>query len=146
MQSLILICTVCECQKRTPGLYGLRTLMSQRMRFSTGYFLPMWAAKALMRGSRGGTGGPDPPEKSQNIGFLSNSGPDPWKITKLPSQHLMLGHHRLASETPFKWTPSDKTFWIRAWLWRAWASSQARQNLWSLVTQYECVSRWGLRP
>ena len=27
----------------------------------------------------------------------------PWKITKLPSQNLMLGHHRPASETPFKW-------------------------------------------
>ena len=27
----------------------------------------------------------------------------PLKITKLPSQHLMLGHHRHASETPFKW-------------------------------------------
>ena len=25
------------------------------------------------------------------------------KITKLPSQHSMLGHHRPASETPFKW-------------------------------------------
>ena len=25
-----------------------------------------------------------PPEKSQNIGFLSKSGPDPLKITKLP--------------------------------------------------------------
>ena len=33
------------------------------------------------------------PEKSPNIGFLSNIGPDPLKITKLPSQHSMLGHH-----------------------------------------------------
>ena len=32
------------------------------------------------------------PEKSQ-IGFLSNTGPDPLKITKLPSEHSMLGHH-----------------------------------------------------
>ena len=29
-----------------------------------------------MCGSRGGTGGLDPPEKSQNIGFLSNTGSD----------------------------------------------------------------------
>ena len=36
-------------------------------------------------------------------GGPSNIGPDPIKITKLPSQHLMLGHHRHASETPFKW-------------------------------------------
>ena len=39
----------------------------------------------------------------KNIGFLSNTGRDPLKITKLPSQHSMLGHHRHASETPFKW-------------------------------------------
>ena len=38
----------------------------------------------------------------KNIGFLSNTGPDPLKITKLPSQHSMLGQHLHASETPFK--------------------------------------------
>ena len=26
-----------------------------------------------------------------------------WKITKLPSQRSTVGHHRPASETPFKW-------------------------------------------
>ena len=53
-----------------------------------------------MRGSRGAgwTGCPDP---------------TPWKITKIldllavlvqiQSQHSMLGHHRQASEMPFKW-------------------------------------------
>ena len=37
-----------------------------------------------MRGSRGGTVGPDPPppEKSQKVGFLSNTGPDPLKNHK----------------------------------------------------------------
>ena len=30
----------------------------------------------------------------KNLGFLSNTGPDPWKIEKLPNQHSMLGHHR----------------------------------------------------
>ena len=34
----------------------------------------------IMCGSRGGGVGPDPPHgKSQNIGFLSNTGPDPEK-------------------------------------------------------------------
>ena len=52
--------------------------------------------------------GPGPPlENHKNIGFLenflSNTGPDPLKITKLPIQHSMFGHHRPASETPFKW-------------------------------------------
>ena len=64
---------------------------------------PSW----LMRGSRVGTGGPDPPplKNHKNKGFLSNTGPDPLKIEKLPSQHSMLGHHRPApiSETPCKW-------------------------------------------
>ena len=49
-----------------------------------------------MGGSRWG-------ENNQNIGFLNNTVPDPLKITKLLSQHLMLGHHGHASETPFKW-------------------------------------------
>ena len=48
---------------------------------------------------------PDPPPgKSQNI-FFSNTGPDPvehLKATHVPCQHYMTGHHRSASETPFK--------------------------------------------
>ena len=32
-----------------------------------------------------------------------HTGPFPFIITKLPSQHSMLGHHRHASETLFKW-------------------------------------------
>ena len=60
----------------------------------------------LMRGSRGGgTGGPDSPEYLQNIGFLSNTGPDPPKKHKVPSQNSMLGHHRPASETRFAGGP-----------------------------------------
>ena len=48
--------------------------------------------------------GPRPPlENYKNIGFLSNIGPVPLENTKLPIQHSMLGHHRHASETPFKW-------------------------------------------
>ena len=97
-----------------------------------------------MRGSRGGGGQGVriPFEKSQTYRFLSNAGPDPLTNIKLPSKHSMLGHHRHASETPFKWrfaggpmmdhlkwylgppTPLqlqkkekknvDKKFWIRA--------------------------------
>ena len=46
-----------------------------------------------------GGGGPDPPKNHKIIGFLSNIGSDPLNITKLPSLHSMLGHHRPASET-----------------------------------------------
>ena len=37
----------------------------------------------------GAPGGPDPLENHKNKGFLSNAGPDPLKVTKLPSQHSM---------------------------------------------------------
>ena len=81
--------------------------------------------KISMCGSRRGTGGPDPSFKNiKNIGFLSNTGPDPLKITRLPILHSMLGHHQPASETPFKWRflngvllagrwwPTNCGFWI----------------------------------
>ena len=56
-----------------------------------------------MHGSRGGGQRVRTHLKNHtNIGFPSNTGTDPLKITKLPSQHSMLGHHRHASETPFK--------------------------------------------
>ena len=39
-------------------------------------------------------GGAPPPLKNyKNIGLVSNTGPDPLKIPKLPSKHSMLGHH-----------------------------------------------------
>ena len=78
-----------------------------------------------MCGSRGGTGGPDPPEKSQKYRVVWI----PRKITKLLSEHSVLCHNRHASGTPFdfsgiwihslnkqSWTPLKKTFWIRAYL------------------------------
>ena len=46
-----------------------------------------------MCGSRGHTGGPvltHPPRTHTNKGFLSNTGPDPLKITKLLSQHSII--------------------------------------------------------
>ena len=51
---------------------------------------------------KGGLGVRAPQKNHKNIGFLSNTCSDPLKITKLSSQHSMLGHHRHASETPFK--------------------------------------------
>ena len=50
----------------------------------------------------GGKGsGPPPPEKSQKYRVLAILVRIPWKITKLPGQHSMVGHHRPASETSF---------------------------------------------
>ena len=50
----------------------------------------------------GGDRGSDPLENHKNIGFISNTGPDPLKITKLSSKHSMLGHHRA-----FRWRAYD---------------------------------------
>ena len=52
---------------------------------------------------RGDTGPGPQMINHKNIGFLSNTGPDPLKTTKLPIQQSMLDHHMHASETPFKW-------------------------------------------
>ena len=68
-----------------------------------------------MGGGGGGGRGPDPPEKYKNIGFLSNTGPDPLKTTKLQIQHSMLGHDRPASETPFKWRFACGPLMARYW-------------------------------
>ena len=58
-----------------------------------------------MCGSRGGGGGrgAGPPLVKKKYRFFSNTGPDPLKIVKLPSQLSILGHNRHASKTPFKW-------------------------------------------
>ena len=48
-------------------------------------------------------GGPSPLKSHKTIGFLSNTGLHPLKITNLSSQQSMLGHHGHGSKTPFKW-------------------------------------------
>ena len=55
-----------------------------------------------MRGSRGGPGRPDSPEKSQIIGFLGITDSDPLKNHKDTKPVFKLGHHGQASEMPFK--------------------------------------------
>ena len=54
-----------------------------------------------------GTGGqaphPLPLKDHKAIGFLTRTGPNPMKITKLSSQNSMFGHHGPACETPLKW-------------------------------------------
>ena len=89
--------------------------------------------------SRGGTGVRTPLKNHINIGFSSNTGPDLLKnssymyqasiqcrtIIGTPAKrHLMEfrwradGGSSLPSSTKKScqsWTPSDKTFWIRAW-------------------------------
>ena len=54
-----------------------------------------------------GQGVRTPLKNHKNRGFPSNTGPDPLKFSKLPSQHTselsMLGQQRHTSKTPFKW-------------------------------------------
>ena len=42
-------------------------------------------------------------ENYKNIGFLSNTSPDPLKNHKASNPAFNVGHHQPASETPFKW-------------------------------------------
>ena len=70
----------------------------------------------------GGYRGSVPPPQLKThkaIGFLSNTGPDPWKIIKLPSQHSILGHHRPPAKRHFngvslagRWWPAFIGYWI----------------------------------
>ena len=48
--------------------------------------IPLYAR--IKRGGYGVAVGQDAPEKSQNIGCLSNTGLDPLKITKLPRSQI----------------------------------------------------------
>ena len=64
-----------------------------------------FVAHAQIQRGAGVRTAPPPLKNHKNIGFLSNTGPDRLKITKLLSQHSMLGHHWPVpvSEMPFKW-------------------------------------------
>ena len=54
-------------------------------------------------GGGGGQGVKTPLKNHKNIGFLSNTCPDPLKNHKATKPDSMLGHHRQDSEMPFKW-------------------------------------------
>ena len=64
-----------------------------------------------MRGSRGRgqkvrtPPPPSPVKYHKNLKFLSNTGPDPLKFLKLPSQHSTLGHRRRLKA--FHWRADD---------------------------------------
>ena len=58
-----------------------------------------------MCGSRGGTGVRVPLKNHKLIGFPSNTGPDPLKTSKLPSQHSTVGHWHFAG------SPIIARFW-----------------------------------
>ena len=83
----LVACGLCKCLKtpaRCPKVNGLFSLLIYIMDKLVYYCLIYTPKCSVMCGSRGGggTGGLDPPEKSQNIGFLSNTGPDPLKNHK----------------------------------------------------------------
>ena len=79
------------------------------------YFTFLLPSILHVRIQRKGTGGRTLPENYKNAGFPSNARPDPLKITKLPSQHSMLGHHRPACETLFKWCFAGGPMMVRLW-------------------------------
>ena len=70
-------------------------------------------AYQVMRGSGGGGGvaGVRTPENHRAIGFLSNTGPDPLRTSKLPGQNSMFGqssgHQRNAITMVLRWWVDD---------------------------------------
>ena len=60
------------------------------------------------------------PPHGKSLSFLRNTGQTPLEITKLPSQHSILGHHQPASETPFKsgfhWQADDGPLSVVYWV------------------------------
>ena len=116
----------------------------------------------IQRGGGGDRGSGHPWKITKIKVFLAILVQIPWKITKLPSQQSMLGHHRPASETPFKWRftggpmmapfvvtfgssiPSstkkecyqtDKTLWIRTWPIWIWLVDCVPRSAWFTRSQ-----------
>ena len=69
------------------------------------YLIAMHRSRAWGGGGAGGPGPPFSRKITKNIGFLSNTGPDPLKNHKADklSQNAILGLHLHASEMPLKW-------------------------------------------
>ena len=74
------------------------------------FFLAMCSCADPERRGREPNPPPPPPPwiSHKSIGFLSNTGPGPLEITKLPSLHSKLSHYRPVSETAFRWRADDK--------------------------------------
>ena len=76
-------------------------------------------------------GPPHPPWKITKIeGFIAILVRVPWKSAKLTIQHSMLGHHRHASETPFKWRFADGPMLVSIlWYLDPLSSNQLKNSL-----------------
>ena len=70
-------------------------------------YLSQIGARKQSRTKRGGGGVRTPRKNHKNIWFLSSPGADPLKITKLHSQHSMLGHHQRQKKNGVCWQADD---------------------------------------
>ena len=94
----------CFIYRSDTSLMDGGTLSEQKQKSTLGLSIQAhYKYRLTMGGSRGGQGVRTPLKNHKNIGFLNNICSDTLKITKLQSQHSMLGHHQPASEAPFKW-------------------------------------------
>ena len=98
-----------------------------------------------MADPEGGRGSGPTLQNHKNIGFPSNTGPGPWKLTRLPSQHSMLGHHLHDSETPFKWRIGGGPMLACLWLYLDRLSPhqlsiRKRQSFWQNILYPRMVS------
>ena len=77
----------------------------------------------------GGQGIRTPPLKDHKvIEFVSNTGLDPLKITKLLSQHSILGYHPPASETSFKLSLAGRPMMARSVVFRSTFPSTTKKS------------------
>ena len=115
------------CWSKTPKRVPLQTMRSQMKSYKTWHFVNTWST--YTGGSRGGgeQGVRTPSEKSQNLGYLGNTVPYPLK--KLQSLHSMLGIHRHASETPFKWCFAGGPMMAHLVFWSSISSSTKKKNV-----------------
>ena len=85
-------CTLFEPSREILVHIGLCHKYLVRLEVSKLWSEPSTTAILCMHGSRGGTGGPNPPLKNvKNIGFLSNTGPEPLKIHKATESAFNVG-------------------------------------------------------
>ena len=82
---------------------GARGLFSSMVSNGNIFLISVHAQIQRGMGETGDLDPPPPPKKKKKTntkikGFLSNTGPDPLKIAKLPSQHSMMGRHLPASD------------------------------------------------
>ena len=88
------------CCKYLVAIYVYKKNCISYLMYLLFFYIPILCSHKMNRANRyhgriqrggGAAGGPDPPEKSQNIGFPCNTGPDPLKNHKATKPAFNVG-------------------------------------------------------